>query len=138
MLSVHLCAKIIFRNKFSVGSFFRTKDSIPSLVQSNLVYSYRCGQCDSTYYGETSRHLKTRIAEHKGLSNRTGKPITNPSHSSIRDHSLETGHELNSQNFKIIFRCNSLDLKISESILINQNQPNFNNMETSTNLSILI
>lgn len=129
--------KVVFRNSFSVGSFFANKDRLPKLLQSNLVYSYICGQCNATYYGETSRHLKTRIAEHKGLSNRTGKPITNPSHSNIRDHSISTGHDLSSDFFKIIFKCNSSDLKISESILINHNSPDLNSMETSTNLNIL-
>ena len=129
--------KIIFKNSFSVKSFFRSKDKIPNLLQSNLVYSYNCGQCDATYYGETTRHLKTRIAEHKGLSNRTNKPLSNPSHSSIRDHVIETGHDMNSNSFKIVFKCNKYDLKTSESIIIYKNRPNLNNMESSTSLSIL-
>ena len=63
-----LDVKIIFKNKFSVSSFFNIKDQVPALVQSDLVYEYSCGQCDAKYIGETSRHLKTRLAEHKGLS----------------------------------------------------------------------
>ena len=133
-----LDVKLIFKNRLSVGSFFKSKDRIPKLLQSNLVYSYTCGQCNATYYGETSRHLKTRIAEHKGLSNRTGKPITNPSHSSIRDHSISTNHDINSECFKIVFRCDRSNLKISESILINHDYPSLNNMETSTCLNILV
>ena len=97
-----LDVKIIFKNKFSVSSFFNFKDKVPTLVQSDLVYEYSCGQCDARYIGETSRHLKTRLAEHKGLSNRTGKPLLNPPHSSIRDHALSTGHDISSDNFKVI------------------------------------
>ena len=130
--------KIIFRNTHTIGSLFRFKDSIPSSVRSNIVYKYSCAQCAATYYGETSRHFCTRIAEHKGLSVRTGKPVTNPLNSSIRDHSIQTGHELFNSNFSIVFSTNVQNLRISESIIINRNQPSLNNTESSAPLHILI
>ena len=97
-----LDVKIIFKNSFSVSSFFNYKDKVLPLVQSSLVYKYSCGQCDATYIGETSRHLKTRLAEHRGLSNRTGKPLLNAPHSSILDHALYSGHDICTDNLKII------------------------------------
>ena len=45
-----------------------------------------CEKCFAQYYGETKRHIETRIAEHRGLSAHTGIPILNPSHSNIRTH----------------------------------------------------
>ena len=106
-------------------------------MQSDLVYEYSCGQCDAKYIGETSRHLKTRVAEHKGLSNRTGNPLLNPPHSSIRDHALSSGHDILSDNFKIVFKSNSFDIKLSESILIHKNKPCLNNMDSSAKLNVL-
>ena len=129
--------KFVFKNPFSVASFFKTKDRVSVLLRSNLVYKYSCGQCNATYYGETTRHLKTRIAEHKGLSSRTGLPLSNPSHSSIRDHALETGHDIINTNFNIIFQSSPCDTKTSESILIHKYKPSLNNKDSSVKLSIL-
>ena len=102
------------------------------------MYKFSCAQCSATYYDETSRHMSTRIAEHKGLSARTGKPVTNPLNSSIRDHALETGHEINNSNFSIVFSTKSQNLRVSESLLINKNSPPLNNTESSVPLNILI
>ena len=127
---------LIFTNNFSIKSFFPYKDKIPTSVLSNVVYKYTCEQCNATYYGETTRHLYTRINEHKGLSSRTGKPLINPPFSSIRDHSLLYGHGLESKNFSIIHKCvNPYDTRVSEAILINRDKPSLNNME-SFNLNI--
>ena len=130
--------KIIFKNSHTIGSYFKFKDSIPDLLSSNVVYKFSCAQCPATYYGETSRHIATRISEHKGLSARTGKPVTNPLNSSIRDHSLETGHEISNSNFSIVFSTDPQNLRVSESILINQNSPSLNNTDSSVPLNILI
>ena len=36
------------------------------MMSSNIIYKYSCSQCQSTYIGETQRHLISRICEHKG------------------------------------------------------------------------
>ena len=132
----HLDLRLIFRNNFTVGSFFPYKDVLPISVLSNVVYKYSCEHCSATYYGETTRHLKTRIAEHRGLSARTGKPITRPLFSSIRDHCISENHDLKTVNFSILSRSNRNDLKIIEAILIDRDKPDLNIMH-SDNLSIL-
>ena len=68
---VNLC--MIFYNTQTIYSIFPFKDVIPDELKSNLVYKYTCRICYSTYIGETTRHLKTRIAEQMGISPRTGK-----------------------------------------------------------------
>ena len=79
--------------------------------------------------------FRNSLYEHR-LS-RTGKPLTYPPFSSIRDHCLLTGHGLETKNFSIIHKCeNSYDTKISESILINKDKPTLNTME-SFNLNII-
>ena len=118
--------RLSFKNSFTVNSFFPFKDHIPFSVRSNVVYSYTCEQCFAQYYGETKRHIKTRIAEHRGLSARTGIPVLNPSHSNIRSHVLDTGHEINPKNFKIIHSNTSANLRVSESILIHRFKPCLN------------
>ena len=129
--------KLIFKNDYCVESFFRFKDRVPTPMLSNVVYKYSCGQCTATYYGETTRHLKTRIAEHRGLSARTGQPLSRPPYSSIRDHSVTTGHELKTDSFTVAFTTNSINLRVSESILIHANRPSLNNTEASVPLNVL-
>ena len=75
--------RLIFTNDRSIQSFFRFKDDIPISVRSNIVYQYTCRICNSTYIGETVRHFKTRVAEHRGLSSRTGFPLKSSSKSNI-------------------------------------------------------
>ena len=134
----HINLNIIFQNNFSIASFFPFKDRIPTSMISNLVYKYSCAQCPATYYGETSRHLHTRIAEHRGLSSRTGIPITNPSHSNIRNHAMEKSHEINSDNFSILFKSTNkgVDVKIAESLYILKDKPTLNTID-SLNLIII-
>ena len=129
--------KLIFKNEFSVQSFFRFKDRVPVLLRSNIVYKFNCGQCTATYYGETRRHLKTRVAEHRGLSARTGQPLSQPPHSSIRDHAVTAGHDIKPSDFSIAFSTSRQNLHVSESILIHANRPSLNNMESSAPLHIL-
>ena len=132
---IELC--IIFKNRNTIGSFFNFKDRIPDLMRSNVVYKYSCAHCDATYYGETTRHLSTRIAEHRGLSVRTGMPVLNPLNSSIRDHAIFSNHGISTNSFSIVFSCNSYNLKTSESIIISQNKPSLNNTESSVPLNVL-
>ena len=80
--------RCIFVNNNIVSSFFPFKDQIPLMMSSNIIYKYSCGQCQSSYIGETHRHFISRICEHKGISPRTKKPYVNPQHSNIREHSL--------------------------------------------------
>ena len=127
---------LIFKNNFTIGRFFNYKDRIPTPMQSNIVYQYTCGACAATYCGETSRHLSTRIAEHKGVSPRTGLPTANPK-SNIYNHFLETGHPIHKSNFNVLFTSNSSKLKIAESIIIKQSKPNLNNHDSSIPLNIL-
>ena len=75
--------RFIFTNPCTIGSQFRHKEQIPSNLVSNIVYSFTCLHCKMQYLGETKRNLALRIPEHLGISARTGKPISRPSHSNI-------------------------------------------------------
>ena len=140
LLKVHypdIVFKFIFVNKNTIGSLFKVKDSIPVPLCSNVVYCFNCPDCSSRYVGSTSRNLKIRISEHKGISYRTGTKITTPSYSKIREHSLSCNHNINEQDFSIRFRATSAsDLRIAESLVIMKEKPDLNGNELATKLLI--
>ena len=91
--------------------------------QSGAIYWYQCGDlsCDDEYIGETSRTF--------GES-----PLKAPS--AIHDHSSQTGHTTNQNNFQIIGReGHNLARNIKESIYIRVNNPTLNNNIAKFNLS---
>ena len=67
--------KIVFTSPVRVKSFFTFKDKLPKMLLSGLVYQYKCGGCNATYYGKTKRHFKVRICEHLGISHLTEKKV---------------------------------------------------------------
>ena len=128
---------IAFSNSYKIGNYFKHKDSPDPLLCSSIIYKYECGSCNASYVGSTARHLRTRIAEHRGVSNRTGLPFSRPSASAIRDHSLDNDHPYSKDNFTIIDFCNiPQDLRVLESIYILKHKPNLNNSESAAPLHI--
>ena len=109
---------------------------MPNSVLSNIVYKFSCAQCSATYIGETSRHFSTRVAEHRGISSRTGKLLLNPPNSNILSHYIDSGHDIHDSDFKILCK-NFSGLKIAESILIHQQKPSLNSMDSSFPLRII-
>ena len=107
------------------------------IVCLRVIYMYKCGQCNATYCGETNRHLHTRIAEHRGVSSRTGKLLTSPPNSNIRDHLVSSDHPIIAENFEIIATANKYDIRIVESILIHKTKPTLNDQNSSIPLNIL-
>ena len=69
MKSTLNCCKLqtIFKSKRKLSNMFRFKDSVPYDLVSGVVYEYTCGRCNSSYYGETEKHLKVRSGEHIGI-----------------------------------------------------------------------
>ena len=105
-------------------------------MRSSLIYKFSCCGCNATYLGATTRHLKTRISEHLGVSHRTNAIISNPNFSAIREHSHNSGHPLHPNDFKIFYNVlNKNDIYIIESILINLNKPLLNS-GTSAELKV--
>ena len=132
----HVDIKIAFRNRFTTSSLFKFKDEVPLCVRSNLVYQFNCGMCNSKYIGETSRHYTTRVAEHMGVSPRTGAPMARVQ-SNVYSHFLQTGHQVSKEDFKVLYSRATLDLKASESIAIHQFSPDLNDKQLSVPLNIL-
>ena len=132
----HLEIKAVFINRLPVGSFLKSKDQAHSLLLNNNVYKYKCGQCDSTYTGETI-HFATRSAHNKGVSVRTGFRLASPGESRIREHCSQAQYRFCNENLTVLRVFNELGIKIFECIYTHQLNPNINNMKSFTTLNIL-
>ena len=133
---LNFCIALV--NKNTIGSFFRVKDEIPTDMKSNIVYQYSCAQCASgTYIGSTIRSTYMRISEHRGVSYRTGKILSSPSLSAIRDHADSTSHIIQDENFKILGCENDEDgLRMLESLFIGKIKPKLNNTKSCYPLQV--
>ena len=131
--------RLCYVNPLTIGSLFRSKDTLPSDLRSSVVYEFTCPGCKSgsSYIGSTSRQLMVRVAEHRGISPRTFDPISNPVNSAIRNHTStckklsrikNNKDKFSSKDFKILATAYDLQsLHILESLLIRKNRPNINN-----------
>ena len=128
---------IIFRNPNTIGSYFKFKDKIPSPLASCVIYKYSCRQCSAAYIGETRKQVRVRICQHKGISHRTGVPLSNPESSKIFNHSINNDHPIHEDQFQILAQCRENDLRILESIYIFDQKPSLNDYASSFDLNIL-
>ena len=104
---------------------------------SHAVYKYKCGSCNTTYYGLCERHCKVRWSEHLSISSYTGKPIVGIQ-TSIKDHHkscVNVSADMN--DFEIIAKEQDLfKLKIKESLFIKRDKPALNKNVYSTPLML--
>ena len=103
----------IIRQTFPAASLqlqFRThpiipqnsKDKLPSSTTSMCIYKFNCS-CGSSYIGRTTRQLSKRIKEHNPAWLRKG--LTKSIQSSIVQHLVDTGHQINTDDaFSICYR----------------------------------
>ncbi len=63
------------------------------------VYKIPCKCCDKFYIGETGRDLAQRLKEHKT------DIINRKSHSGVANHVLETSHNFDFEQAKIVYPC---------------------------------
>ena len=57
--------KLVFTSD-KLRQVFVHKDSYPSVLSSKVVYEFNCASCNTSYVGQTHRHLTTSIDEHFG------------------------------------------------------------------------
>ena len=91
------------------------------MLLSGLVYNYKCGSCNATYYGKTKRHFKVRIFEHLCILLLTEKKvkIDNNKLTTIQEHLLCCNYSLSFEDISILtMESNDFKLKIMESLLI--------------------
>ena len=123
--SILNCCKlqIVFKCQRKLANVFRFKDRLPFDLVSGVVYKYTCGRCNSSYYGETDRHLKVRSGEDIGISPLTFRKVKSSKESAIRDHLLNCNNIPSFDEFTIL-ACghHKYILEIKESMLIKRDR----------------
>ena len=115
--------QIVFKSQRKLLNVFRFKVRLPFDLVSGVVYKYTCGRCNSTYYGETDRHLKVSFGD---------KP---PKKSAIREHLLNCNNIRSFEEFTILANENNkFVLEIKESLLTKQERPMLNKNISSAKL----
>ena len=131
--------RIVVTSPVRVKSFFTIKDKLPKMLLSGLVYQYKCGGCNVTYYGKTKRHFKVPICEHLGISHLTGKKvkIDNNKLMAIQEHLLCCNYSPSFEDFSILTReSNDFKLKIMESLLTARDKPILKKADSSLPLEL--
>nr|XP_023024234.1 uncharacterized protein LOC111512359 [Leptinotarsa decemlineata] len=103
------------------------KDQIP--LESQGVYEVPCHDCDRTYIGQTNRRINIRKDKHKLAVK--GKITT----SSLFQHVLQTGHNINFDNTKILASNENFHSRtIREAIEIEKRPNNMNKRDDAQRL----
>ena len=112
---------------YRLNTLFKCKDSLEKKNRSGISYRYTCSNYKITYYGNTFRHVYTRVAEHMGISNFTGKRLKKFKQCAISDWLLQYNCTINSDDFSILATyCNDFKLLLRESLLIKHDKPILN------------
>ena len=108
------------------------------MLLSGLAYNYKCGGCNTTYYGKAKCHFKFRICEHLILSRLTKKVKTdNNKVTALQEHLLGCNFSPSFEDFPILTReSNDFKLKIMESLLIARDKPILNKADSSLPLEL--
>ena len=123
-------------NNQSIGSFLSHKERLPGLFRSSVVYKYKCASCTACYVGKTTLQLKLRIYKHRGVSHYTGRPITDPEFSNIRNHQEGCPTVISEEDFSILATTKCSNLNIMESLFIESHQPQLNAQQCSSPLYV--
>lgn len=102
------------------------KDQLQKELHNNVVYKISCNDCDASYVGQTSRLLKTRIAEHRNHISRN----TNQ-HSVITDHRL-TNHEFAWDEVEILDEERIYGKRLVSEMIFIKRQTNSLNLQSDT------
>ena len=133
----HCNLRIVFQIKCKLINFFTFKDKIPVFLRSGIVYTFRCGGCNATYYGKTKRHFKITMCEPLGVSALTGKRVKGDNDSAIKEHHLFCNYSSGFDEFSIL-ASNNNDFKVTlmENLLINRDHPLLNRNRHSLPLEL--
>ena len=81
--------RVSFRSPNKLKKYIKVhKDICPHTSKNNVVYKISCKDCDASYVGQTSRKLKTIIAEHRDHIR-----YNTPARSVITEHRRQLDHE---------------------------------------------
>ena len=78
------------------------------------------------------------MCEHQGISFLTGSKLSDPK-SSVFDHCLDTGHQINDDSFEILGGCRPEEnILMLESVYIKYHRPDLNNMDSAYPLQLTL
>ena len=123
--------KLVSTSHATFKSFFTFLDKLPKMLLSGLVYKYKCGGSNATYYGKTKHYL--------GISHLAGKnvKIDNNKLTAIQKHLLYCYYSPSREIFYILIReTNNVNLEIMESLLIQRDKPVFSKADSSLPLEL--
>jgi hypothetical protein len=128
---------MIYKSVDTIGSRFRVKDKMPEECMSCIIYQYKCDSCNAIYIGKTEQNFRCRIAQHRGISFRTGAKLSIPVQSDIREHCLKHKKHINVDNFTIIDKTFlKSELLTLESLHQKTKKPTIGKMSQSTPLTM--
>ena len=120
-----------------VDHFFTFKDKIPISLTYGIVYKFKCGGCNATYYGKTKTRFKVRMCQHLGVSGLTGKRVKGDDDSAVKEHHLFCNHTSGFDDFFILASNNNyFKVTLMESLLINRDHPLLNKNRHSPPLKL--
>ena len=125
---------IVFTSLVRVKNFSTFKEKLPKMLLSGLVYQYKCGCCNATYYGKTKRHFKVWICEYLGISHLTEKKLKIDSNklTVIQEPFLCCNYYPSFEDFSDLTKeITDFKLKIMESRLIARDKPILNKTDSS-------
>ena len=127
--------QIVFISQRKLANVFRFNDRLPFDLVSRVVYEYKCGRCNSSYYGETDRHFNVRSGEHTGISPLTFRKVKLLKESAIRGHLLNFNNILSFGKFiSLEYSHHKCILEIEESLFIKRDRPVLNKNISSSKL----
>ena len=123
--------KFALKNIKTVDRLFtKTKDPVPTLERSAVVYNIKCSDCQLEYIGQTSQTLKSRLTAHRSDIRREKKSCA------MAEHSITTNHLPNYDDVSILDHSNSYKKRtFMEMARISQNPNAMNKRSDIANLS---
>jgi hypothetical protein len=130
-----------YLNKFGIRCVTRSTNTLGTKIMRNappkskeermgVIYKITCNNCQQVYVGETSRHLRHRIKEHKTAveQSRTDK-------SAVAGHCLDTGHTISWDTIQVLATEQDYHKRlVAESFFISKNDC-FNGTVLSTGIT---
>ena len=108
----HCNFRIVFQTKYKLINFFTFKDKFPVFLRSGILYEFKCGGCNATYYGKTKRHFKVKICEHLQVPALTEKRVKGDKNSALKEHHLFCNHSSGFDDYSILASSNN-DFKVT-------------------------
>ena len=98
------------------------KDKDDTVDKAGVVYKITCNDCEATYIGQTGRHLRDRLKEH-----RKAVESGNTHHSGVAEHAYKAHHNVDLDNITVLDQESNLQRRlVREALHIRHQAPAMN------------